>query len=150
MAEEKKKRSLLGRGAKGVLLLVVVVFVWNSSILDVFLFNRGRYNRVIERARVLTSATAETVYFPGDWEYDIAPMPGGDNICARRLEDGALFVRILVRDYHRMGKWGYVYSEVPADSARAVERDLDSYGCGEWTVTGKIFGSWWYIENNLG
>ena len=137
-------------GAQGVLFLVAVVFVWNSSILDVFLFNRGRYNRVIERARALTTTTAETVYFPGDWEYDIAPMPGGDNICAQRLEDGALFVRILVRDNHRLGKWGYVYSEVPYNSAEEVERALDSHGCGEWTATGKIFGHWWDIENNLG
>ncbi len=137
-------------GAQGVLFLVAGVFVWNSSILDVFLFNRGRYNRVIERARALTTTTAETVYFPGDWEYDIAPMPGGDNICAQRLEDGALFVRILVRDYHRMGKWGYVYSEVPQGSARTVEGDLDGYGCGEWTVMGRVLGSWWDIKNNLG
>ena len=137
-------------GAKGLLFVVAVVFVWNSSTLDVFLFNRGRYNGVLERARALTSATTDAVYFRGDWDSDLAPGAGIQNICARRLDDGALFVRILVRDNHRLGKWGYVYSEVPYDSAEEVERALDSHGCGEWTATGKIFGHWWDIENNLG
>lgn len=150
MAEKKKKRSLLRLAGRGVLFLVLFGFIWTSSTLDVFLFNRGRYNRVIEQARALTSATPETVYFTGDWDSDLAPGAGTQNICARRLDDGALFVRILVKDNHRLGKWGYVYSEVPYNSAEEVERALDSHGCGEWTATGKIFGHWWDIENNLG
>ncbi len=33
---------------------------------------------------------------------------------------------------------------------RAVEMDLDGYGCGEWEVTGQIHGPWGDIKNNLG
>ncbi len=139
----------LMRVTQGVVVVIVVFFIMTSSTFD-FLIHYGRYDDAIERARELTAETHETVHFLGDWDADIAPMPGASNVCARRLEDGTLFVRILVRDGHRLGKTGLVYTENDDATSQAVEMDLDSYGCGEWTSRGSIWGPWWAIENNLG
>jgi len=137
------------RFTKGFFVLILVFFVVTSSTFD-FLIHYDRYDDAVQRARELTAETHETVYFLGDWEADLAPIPGASNVCARRLEDGTLFVRILVRDGHRLGKKGLVYTENDNATSRDVEMDLDTHGCGEWTSKGSIWGPWWAIENNLG
>ncbi len=133
------------------LALVLILVVMTSATVDLLL-NKGRYDRVVERARALTSDTTKSVYFQGDWDFDISPGPPPEapNICAGRSKDGTLFVRITVKDRHRLGKYGFVYSEFPYASAKEVERALDMHDCGEWRVTGSIGASWWEIKNNLG
>jgi len=133
----------------GLLTLILVLFVWTSSTVDL-LIHYARYENVVEKARKLTAETHDTIYFRGDWDFDVSGMPSRSNICAKRLEDGTLFVRILVQDRHRLGKSGLVYTEKDNASSENVERDLDTYGCGEWTSKGSIWGRWWAIENNLG
>ena len=139
----------LKRLGQGLLALIGVFFIVKSSTFD-FLIHHERYQDAIEEARERTAETHETVYFRTDWEFDVASMPGGQNICARRLEDGTLFVRILVRDFHRGGKLGLVYTEDANATSSSIERALDSHGCGEWSSKGGLWGSWWAIENNLG
>jgi hypothetical protein len=129
--------------------LIVTFFIVKSSTFDL-LIHCSRYQDVIERARKLTAETNKTVYFRGDWRFDISPMSRSSNICAKRLEDGTLFVRILVRDFHRAGKLGLVYTENHIASSREIEMALDSHGCGEWSSKGSLWGPWWAIENNLG
>ena len=133
----------------GFFALIVGFFIVKSSTFDL-LIHSGRYEDAIERARELVAETDKTVYFRGDWRFDIAPMSRSSNICARRLEDGTLFVRILVRDFHRAGKLGLVYTEKAIASSRDLEMALDSHGCGEWSSKGHLWGRWWAIENNLG
>ena len=70
---------------------VLVLFNW-----DTLAVQNARYDRVLKRARTLTSHTHETVYFRGDWNFDPAGLPEDNNICARRLQDGSMFVRIGV------------------------------------------------------
>lgn len=133
----------------GLVSLIVVFLIVTSATFD-FMIHSGRYQSVVESARELTKETHDTVYFRGNWDFDMADMPGTNNICAKRLENGTLFVRILVKDGHRLGKSGLVYTESKNSSSKSIERSLDSHGCGEWTSKGKIWGSWWAIENNLG
>ena len=139
----------LQRIALGLFTLIVLLLIVKSSTFD-FLIHHERYQDAIEEARKRTAETHETVYFRTDWEFDVAPMAGGQNICARRLEDGTLFVRILVRDFHRGGKLGLVYTEDDNATSSSIERALDSHGCGEWSSKGGLWGNWWAIENNLG
>jgi len=129
--------------------LIIVLLIVTSTTFD-FMIHYGRYADVIDQARELTAKTDDTVYFNGNWSYDISGLNMGTNVCAKKLEDGTLFVRILVEDGHRLGKSGLVYTENDLASRRDVEMALDTYGCGEWTSTGGIWGSWWAIENNLG
>ena len=135
--------------AIGFFSLILVIFIVTSSTFDLVIHHE-RYGEVIERARELTAKTTETVYFRGDWDFDISPVSRPSNVCAQRGQDGTLFVRILVRDLHRLGKLGLVYTENDSASARGIESALDGYGCGEWSSKGRIWGHWWAIENNLG
>ena len=139
----------LKRLAIGFFALIVALFIVKSSTFDL-LIHCGRYQDVIERARELTAETHKTVYFRGDWDFDISPLSRPTNICAKRLEDGTLFVRILVKDRHRLGKSGLVYTENDDASSGDIEMALDSHGCGEWSSKGSIWGPWWAIKNNLG
>ena len=147
----KRLLKWLKRLVLGFFALILVVIIVRSATFDLIIHN-GRYQDVIEQARELTAETHETVYFQGDWDFDISPGPSPpvSNICAKRLEDGTLFVRILVSDLHRFGKSGLVYTENDDASSANIERALDSYGCGEWYSEGNIWGPWWAIENNLG
>ena len=145
----KRLLRWLKRLTIGVFALIVVLLIVTSSTFDLMI-HHGRYRGVIKRARELTAETHDTVYFRGDWRHDISGVSGASNICARRLEDGTLFVRILVRDLHRLGKSGLVYAETGCASTGDVEIALDWHGCGEWSSKGSICGPWWAIENNLG
>ena len=147
----KKLLKWLKRLVIGFFALILVLIIVRSSTFDLII-HHGRYQDVIERARELTAETHDTVYFRGDWDFDISPGPSPSlsNICARRLEDGTLFVRILVSDLHRLGKSGLVYTENDNASSENIERALDSHGCGEWSSKGSIWGPWWAIKNNLG
>lgn len=135
----------------GFFAMVVVILIVTSSTFD-FMIHYGRYQDVIKQARTLTAETNDTIYFRGDWDVDVSPgpSPSVSNICARRLEDGTLFVRILVSDRHRLGKSGLVYTENDNASSEDIERALDSNDCGEWSSKGSIWGPWWVINNNLG
>ena len=140
----------LKRIAIGFFALILILLIVRSATFDLII-HQGRYQDVIEQARELTAETNDTVYFRGDWDFDLAPGNSAPpNICAKLLEDGTLFVRILVNERHRLGKSGLVYTENDDASSEDIESALDSHGCGEWTSTGNIWGSWWAIENNLG
>ena len=147
----KRLLKWLKRLAIGFFALILLLLIVTSSTFDLMI-HYGRYQDVVERARELTAETHKTVYFRGDWDYDISPgpSPSVSNICARRLEDGTLFVRILVSDLHRLGKSGLVYTENDDASSGDIEMALDSHGCGEWSSKGSIWGPWWAIKNNLG
>ena len=139
-------------GIMASLFAAFVLLIWTIlmpvGLLDLTV-NGSRYNRVIEKARSLTKNTSDSVWFHGDWEHDRGGF-GAPNICARRTESGELFVRILVVDRHRLGKFGYVYSESSYASGNELERVIDFYDCGEWYFSGDLGGGWWAIENNLG
>jgi hypothetical protein len=147
----KRLLKWLKRLTIGFFALIVILLIVTSSTFDLMI-HYGRYQDVIEKARTLTAETNDTVRFAGDWDFDISPGPPPpvSNICARRLEDGTLFVRILVRDLHRFGKSGLLYTENDNASSKSVEMALDSHGCGEWTSKGSIWGPWWALDNNLG
>jgi hypothetical protein len=108
----KKLWKWLKRLVIGIFALIAVIMIVTSTTFD-FMIHYGRYQDVIEQARTLTAETHDTVYFSGDWDFDVSPGPSPPvtNICAKRLEDGTLFVRILVSDRHRLGKPGLVYAE---------------------------------------
>tara|TARA_B110000037_G_C16911420_1_gene420457 strand:- start:280 stop:723 length:444 start_codon:yes stop_codon:yes gene_type:complete len=137
-------RIIVGFSALILLLLVVL-----SSTFDLMI-HYVRYHDVIKEARDLTNETEETVYFQGDWSFDVASSGSYSNICAKRLEDGTLFVRILVNDRHHAGKNGLLYIERGGVSSSDIELAMDWHGCGEWYSNGRIWGPWWAIENNLG
>ncbi|HBU47887.1 MAG TPA: hypothetical protein DEB46_06215 [Myxococcales bacterium] len=143
-------RRILGLLMVGfaVLLFVVWTFLFPVGRLDLTL-NGSRYERVVKKARILTEDTTEFVWFNGDWDHDVAGFKG-TNICAGRTERGELFVRILVIDRHRLGKYGYVYSEQAFATSQELVLALDFHGCGEWSVSGSLGGGWWAIKNNLG
>ena len=146
----KRLWKWLKRLVIGFFALILIVIILLSSTFD-FLIHYLRYSDVVNRARELTAETSETVFFAGDWDYDIAPGPSEvSNICARRHEDGSLFVRILVRDLHRLGKVGLVYTEKDYETDRDLERAIDMNNCGEWYSKGGFWGPWWAINNNLG
>ena len=128
-------------------LLVTIVTLSQSYSATV---RSQRYQQVIEQARQQTIHTTETIYFKGNWVFDVAAMPGQTNVCARKLSDGSLFVRIVEVDRHHAGKFGFLYSEQSAKTPETLESDLDGYGCGEWDVTGHVLGNWWRVENRLG
>jgi hypothetical protein len=145
----KKLLKWIKRLTIGFFALILLLLIGTSSTFDLII-HYGRYQDVIEQARELTAKTNDTVYFRGDWDFDISPSSRPTNICAKRLEDGTLFVRILVNDRHRLGKSGLVYTENDDASSGDIEMATDSYNCGEWYSKGNIWGPWWAIENNLG
>ena len=131
---------------------VVLILFFSYSVAHRYRVSTERYQEVIKEAQSRTNGTGDTVYFKSSWEHDVAPMPGlpRTNVCARKRDDGTLFVRIVEEDRHRAGKFGYIYDERENTSQPQLSSDLDHYGCGEWETFERLDGVWWRIESHLG
>ena len=129
-----------------VALFVILWLVGAHWYIDIYLYSRTSYQQVIEDARARTAVSNETVFFTGDWLFDPTAPPEATNICARRIGEDALFVRILTYDAQQAGKFGYVYAETSFDNDEELELQLDRIGCGQWSVSKSLLGNWWVIE----
>ena len=131
-----------------IALFVILWLVGAHWYVDIYLYSRSSYQQVIAEARARTADTTETLFFTGDWLFDPSAPPEATNICARRIGEDALFVRILTYDAQQAGKFGYLYSETSFESDQEIEAELERVGCGKWAVTKSLLGHWWVLEGS--
>jgi len=56
-----------------------------------------------------------------------------------------LFIRIRAYSHHLGVKFGYIYMDIPM-GPEEIDQMLDTYGCGNWTLTEKLNDNWWAME----
>jgi len=56
-----------------------------------------------------------------------------------------LFVRILAYAHHLGVKFGYIYTD-KSMAPEEIDQMLDTYGCGNWTLTEKLNDNLWAME----
>jgi len=125
--------------------VIVSVSCSQSTGSEDFRKYRTRYEAVIDNARELARKPEETINFRTDWDFDYFARPEDTNVCAVRTESGMLFVLILAYSHHLGVKFGYIYTDmsmVPEE----IDQMLDTYGCGNWSLTEKLNDNWWAME----
>ena len=131
-----------------LLLLSGILALVAQTACDDLSTNRKRYEQTVLDARQAVQTSTQTVYFRTKWNFGPA-RPEDTNVCARVTKAGSLFVRILTRDNHHAGRYGYAYTDPPMTSRKQVSLALDEYGCGEWEQIEKINEHWWELESHL-
>jgi hypothetical protein len=130
------------------LLLSGLLALVTQTACDDFSANRKRYEQTVLDARKAVQNNNQTVYFRTKWNFGHA-SPEETNVCARMTKEGSLFMRILTRDNHHAGRYGYAYTDPPMTSRNQVNLALDEDGCGEWEHIMKINEFWWKLESHL-
>ena len=130
------------------LLLSGILALATQTACDDFSTNQRRYEQTVRNARQAVQNQTRTVYLRTKWNFGPA-RPEDTNVCARMTREGSLFVRILSRDNHHAGRYGYAYADPAMTSRKQVSRALDEYGCGEWEHIEKIDEYWWELASHL-